>query len=66
MKKRPVVPNLYRALFDISLMRDEVTGLRAELADTEAARLLSRLESVERVALRLIEDVESRAKVAAH
>ena len=66
MKKRRVVPNLYRALFDISLMRDEVTGLRAELADADTARLLSRLDSVERVALRLIEAVETRAKVAAH
>ena len=66
MTKRPVVPNLYRALFDISLMRDEVTGLRAELADADTARLLSRLDSVERVALRLIEAVETRAKVVAH
>lgn len=47
-------------------MRDEVSELRTEVSEAEAARLMSRLESAERAASRILERVETRRNVGGH
>jgi hypothetical protein len=66
VKRRPVLPALYDALFEVSAMRDAVTTLRSELEATETTRFLSRLENAELTALRLIDQVETQQGVSAH
>jgi hypothetical protein len=64
--KRPVLPALYAALFDISQLRDQLGVMRDDLGDVDAARVLSRLDSAEQTALRLLEQAETRLKLVAH
>jgi hypothetical protein len=68
MKKRPqpLLPKLYGALHDLSLMRDEVRGLADELAQLDKVRFLSHFDHIEAQALRLVEHFESRQRVVTH
>lgn len=62
MKKQPVALALYGALFEISLLLDEVNELDA----ADAAPVVARLRQLESEALRLLDRVEMRRDVAAH
>ena len=66
MRRRPLLPILHSALFDISTLRKTVISLREQLEDAEAARFLSRLDCAEHAALRLLEQAEAKRNVAAH
>jgi hypothetical protein len=66
VKRRPVLPTLYDALFEVCAMRDAVKALRFDLEEMEATRFLSRLESAELAALQLIDRVETERGVSAH
>lgn len=66
MSKRPVTLHAYRALFELSALRDLLRGLHDELAEEDAARLTSRLQRLERDALQLLALVEDRRPIASH
>jgi hypothetical protein len=68
MKRPTLMPKVYRALVDISTLRDDVHGLGDDLAlsEHEQQRLLSRLEKLETAALLLIDHFEIQQGVAAH
>jgi hypothetical protein len=67
MRKRlATVPHVYRALFETSLLRDEVHNFGAELAEAEAMRFLSRIDHLEAAALRLVEQFEQQQNTFAH
>ena len=57
---------LYRALFDISTLRDEVRALACEMAPEDESRLLRRLDLLEVTAVRLIDESELDRRVASH
>jgi hypothetical protein len=64
-RDRPALPRLYGALFEISVLRDQLAGLR-ELPDADAARYLARLQELEGKANRLTEHFETRRGLSAH
>jgi hypothetical protein len=66
MKRRSGVRTLYSALFDLSLLREQVAGLAAEQPHLETARLLARAVELEAKALQLIDRVETTHRIAAH
>jgi hypothetical protein len=66
MKRPPLLPRLYRALSDISEMRNAVNGLDVDCRDADAVRFLSHLDSVEHTAQGLLEQVEMRAEIVNH
>jgi hypothetical protein len=67
MKPQPrLLPKTYRALMEISLLRDTVSELQREIAEAEAARYLSRLEHLESEAARLLDQIEARHRMVAH
>lgn len=61
-RKRELIPKVYVALFDISLLRDEVRTL----AEHDAQRFLSRIDTLEATALRLLETFEAQSRVVTH
>lgn len=65
-KTRKLVPTVYRALLDLSTMRQQVTGLRGSMPDADTARFLARLDAVEGVALQLLDRAERGHDVTAH
>jgi hypothetical protein len=66
MKRPSSLPKLYRALSDISEMRNAVNRLDLDFKDADAVRFLSRLESVEHIAFELLEQVELRLETVSH
>jgi hypothetical protein len=66
MKRRPLIPYVYSALFEISSLREQLHGLSADLGAEEAARFTSRLQRLESDALHLIDNVESRRPTTSH
>lgn len=61
-RKRELLPKVYVALFDISLLRDEVRTL----AEHDAQRFISRIETLEAKALQLLDTFEAQRRVATH
>jgi hypothetical protein len=61
-RERELLPKVYAALFDISLLRDEVRTL----AEHDAQRFLSRIETLEAKALQLLDRFESQTRVVTH
>jgi hypothetical protein len=66
VKRRPVLPTLYEALFHVRAMRETVDALRSELEEMETSRFLSRLENAELTALQLIDQAETQRGISAH
>ena len=66
MRHGSVVPKLYGALFDISLLREQMLGLVAQVPHADAARLLARATELEATALQLVDRIETRHQVPAH
>jgi hypothetical protein len=62
MPQRAMIANLYRALMIVSTMRDEVTGLPAGTTET----FQTRLDAVERTALRLLAQTETAHRPTGH
>lgn len=62
------MPEVYGALFDINLLRDDVRALRVrrEMTDDDEERILTRLELLEAAALLIIERFEQLHEIAAH
>jgi hypothetical protein len=56
------MPKVYRALFDISALRDEVGSLTAD----DAERFIHRIDHLEAQALQLIDRFETQHHVSAH
>lgn len=61
-RKRELLPKVYVALFDLSLLRDEVRTL----AEHDAQRFISRIETLEAKALQLLDTFEAQRRVATH
>jgi len=57
---------LYRALFDISTLRNEVRALACEMTRERELRFLLRLDLLEEAAVRLVDESELRRKVQSH
>jgi hypothetical protein len=68
VKRRPLplLPRIYDALFDLSLMRDEVRRLGGKIAERDTLRFNSHFDLLEAKALRLVDEFESRHRVVAH
>lgn len=62
--RRATITILYRALLDVSRMRDEVRGLGPDLAD--ATTFQSRLDDAEQTALRLLLQAETGTRITGH
>lgn len=60
----PLTAKLYRALFEISALRDEVRAL--EMAPDSESRYLVRLALLEAAAVRLADEYEQRDDVRSH
>lgn len=56
------MPKVYRALFDISALRDEVCSL----TEPDAERLMHRIEHLEAKALQLLDRFETQQHIPAH
>jgi hypothetical protein len=56
---------IYRALLEVSLIREEVGGLRGALTEAEAARLTALVHHLKAEVLQLREHVESEQEDAA-
>ena len=66
MRHRDPLPLLYRSLFQITAMRDDVGTLSGEVEDAEAARFVSRLDTLERQAMKLVEMLEVIDNTTSH
>lgn len=63
--RRPLLPTVYRALVELSQLRDAVTALHGH-SDAEAARLLAKIEATELYAVALLQRLEGSSTVVAH
>ena len=66
MRHRDPLPLLYRSLFQITAMRDDVGALSGEVEDAETARFVSRLDVLEREAMKLVEMLEAIDNTTSH
>ena len=57
---------LYRALFGLSALRDEIRALAPEMTPADQSRLLYRVEILEAAAVELVDEYEQRARIAEH
>jgi hypothetical protein len=57
---------LYRALVTISTLRGEVRTLASEMTPAEVSRFISRIDLLEDVAARLLDDCEEGRRVSFH
>ena len=64
MSRGRLLASLYEALSRISVLRDDVSDLTPELAETQLARYLFQLDAFEREALRLMAGIEGERVVA--
>lgn len=64
MSRGRLLASLYEALSKISVLRDDVSDLSPDLAETQLARFLTQLDTAEREALRLMAGIEGERVVA--
>jgi hypothetical protein len=57
---------VYQALFETSLLREDVKRFGDELAEADAARYLSRIDRLQSEALRLVQQFEEQRGAVAH
>ena len=66
MKRPAMTQKLYRALFEISTLRNEVRALAAEMVPADESRFLFRLDLLEAAAVRLVDESELHRRVPSH
>ncbi len=66
MSHPTVNAKLYRALFEISALRDEVRALACEMSQEIQSGYLSRLDLLEAAAVRLADECEQRGGTCSH
>lgn len=66
MHHREPLPLLYETLFQITAMRDDVDALSGAIEDTDTARFVTRLNTLERQALTLLQIVEADENPVSH
>ena len=66
MNRPKTASKLYRALFEISALRDEVRALACEMPEQTESRYLLRLDLLEAAAVRLADACEQRGDRRSH
>ena len=66
MNRPMVTSKLYRALFEISALRDEVRALACEMTQEIESGYLARLDLLEAAAVRLVDECEQRGGTRSH
>ncbi len=66
MKSSATTQKLYRALFDISTLRDEIRALSCNMRRTDESRFLLRVDFLEAAAVRLVDHSEQHRRVSSH
>jgi len=66
MNRPTMASKLYRALFEISALRDQVRALACEMTQDTESRYLLRLDLLEAAAVRLVDEREQRGGARAH
>ena len=57
---------LYRALFGLSALRDEIRALAGEMSPADQSRFLFRVKLLEVTAVELVNQYERQASIASH
>jgi hypothetical protein len=66
MNRPKMTSKLYRALLEMSALRDEVRALAGEMTQETESRYLSRLDLLEAAAVRLADQCERRGGTRSH
>jgi hypothetical protein len=66
MRRRPLMAQVYGALFEVSVLHDHVQTLRDDMSDAEVARFARRLEELTAEALKLVDRFEGQRRVLDH
>jgi hypothetical protein len=67
MKRPKLMPKVYRALADITLLRDDLNdSSNADMPESEEQRLLLRLQVLETAALHILDHFERQHEITAH
>jgi hypothetical protein len=66
MRHRDPLPLLYRSLFQITAMRDDVGAMRGDLEDADARRFVNRLDTLEQQAMKLLDMLEAFDNLTSH